>query len=326
MSGRRQAHAAARRAPARPALLHLRGRLGPRPRRRAEWLTDGLEPRDGTTIHDQIEASGAPALLLERYAGRLEYHDPWHHGREVSHLFRGEIDAFEADALLGRARPRAPAPGRQRRSMHGVDGRAAARYHLLPRGASKAGAVAATCGRAGTRPRRSSRSATRARTSAPRRTSARSGSSPTRSSAIRRSRDAIRGSRNVRVAEARTARASTRRSSRAGRAALRIASARAVDVGLGRRPVRHRDPHRGPAVASACRRPSTCRPPARAAITASVAASSPPKRSSTWFRTTSFSTSTPPRAERARPAGAPARSSARPAPPRPSRPSDRSAA
>jgi phosphoglycolate phosphatase len=36
-----------------------------------EWLTDGLVPRGEETIHDQIEAPGAPALLLEHYAGRL---------------------------------------------------------------------------------------------------------------------------------------------------------------------------------------------------------------------------------------------------------------
>ena len=41
-----------------------------------EWLTDGLEPRDGKTIHEQIEESGAPALLLEHYAGRLRYTSP----------------------------------------------------------------------------------------------------------------------------------------------------------------------------------------------------------------------------------------------------------
>ena len=64
------------------------------------WLTGDLVPRDGRTIFDQIEATGAPRLLLDRYAGRLEYHAPWHQGREVSHLFRGDVDAFEADALL----------------------------------------------------------------------------------------------------------------------------------------------------------------------------------------------------------------------------------
>ena len=66
------------------------------------WLTGDLVPRDGKSIFDQIEASGAPALLLEHYAGRLEYHDPWHLDRDVSHLFRGDVDAFEADALLER--------------------------------------------------------------------------------------------------------------------------------------------------------------------------------------------------------------------------------
>src|SRR3954452_7421256 len=64
------------------------------------WLTDGFTPREGRTIFEQITDTGAPALLLEHFAGRLEYHDPWHLGREVSHLFRGRIDALEADALL----------------------------------------------------------------------------------------------------------------------------------------------------------------------------------------------------------------------------------
>ena len=63
------------------------------------WLTAPLLPGE-TTVHDQITAVGAPALLLETYAGRLEYHDPWHADREVSHLFRGLLDTDEADALL----------------------------------------------------------------------------------------------------------------------------------------------------------------------------------------------------------------------------------
>ena len=109
-----------------------------------EWLTDGLEPRDGATIFDQIEASGAPALLLSRFAGRLEYHDPWHRGRDVSHLFRGLVDAVEADELLieeGHGGLRLVDNG----GVHGA-GEAAERgwraYHLIPRAASKARAVA----------------------------------------------------------------------------------------------------------------------------------------------------------------------------------------
>ncbi len=63
------------------------------------WLTGDLLPGE-LSIAQQIERSGAPALLLERYEGRLEYHDPWHLEREVSHLFRGLVDAGEVDALL----------------------------------------------------------------------------------------------------------------------------------------------------------------------------------------------------------------------------------
>ena len=80
-----------------------------------EWLTDGVAPSDSAgSIYDQIEASGAPALLLERFAGRLEYHTPWSEGREVSHLFRGAVDLSEAAAVLGGRGLRLAAPGRQR--------------------------------------------------------------------------------------------------------------------------------------------------------------------------------------------------------------------
>ncbi|MDQ2761033.1 MAG: hypothetical protein M3Y17_11575, partial [Actinomycetota bacterium] len=69
-----------------------------------EWLTGGLTPSDADgSIYDQIEASGAPALLLERYAGMLEYHTPWSAGREVSHLLRGSVDIAEAHAALAAA-------------------------------------------------------------------------------------------------------------------------------------------------------------------------------------------------------------------------------
>ena len=42
------------------------------------FLTGELQPLEGRSIHAQIEETGAPALLLERYAGRLEPHSPWH--------------------------------------------------------------------------------------------------------------------------------------------------------------------------------------------------------------------------------------------------------
>jgi hydroxymethylpyrimidine pyrophosphatase-like HAD family hydrolase len=107
------------------------------------WLTGEFVPRDGSTIFDQIEATGAPALLLEHFAGRLEYHDPWHRGRDVSHLFRGDVDAFEADELLereGHGNLRLVDNGGIHPIPPGMEDARA--FHLIPRSASKAGAVA----------------------------------------------------------------------------------------------------------------------------------------------------------------------------------------
>lgn len=109
------------------------------------WLTGALQPGE-LTIAEQIERSGAPALLLSRYAGRLEYHEPWHVGREVSHLFRGLVDAFEADRLLaehGHGDLRLVDNGAVSRRSPALAELAQVRgYHLVPAGASKAGAVA----------------------------------------------------------------------------------------------------------------------------------------------------------------------------------------
>jgi hydroxymethylpyrimidine pyrophosphatase-like HAD family hydrolase len=109
------------------------------------WLTGELMPGD-FSIAEQIERSGAPALLLEHYSGRLEYHEPWHLQREVSHLFRGLVDAEEVDTLLA-----ANGHSGLRLVDNGVVHRRSAAlaaldhvrgYHLVPLGASKANAVA----------------------------------------------------------------------------------------------------------------------------------------------------------------------------------------
>jgi phosphoglycolate phosphatase len=112
-----------------------------------EWLTGGVEPTaEGETIHDQIEACGASALLLDRYRGRLEYHAPWHLNRDVSHLFRGLVDAAEADALLrehGHGHLRLVENGVVHSRSADLDGLPfVCAYHLVPAAASKAGAVA----------------------------------------------------------------------------------------------------------------------------------------------------------------------------------------
>ncbi|HYP48071.1 MAG TPA: hypothetical protein VEQ61_05490 [Thermoleophilaceae bacterium] len=108
-------------------------------------LTGDLQPREGKSVHALVEELGAPALLLERYAGRLEPHAPWHLGRDVSHLFRGLVDVEEANALLARE-----GLGVVRLVDNGTIGAKETglelastphAYHLIPAAASKAGAV-----------------------------------------------------------------------------------------------------------------------------------------------------------------------------------------
>ena len=112
-----------------------------------EWLTDGVVPSvEQGSIYDQIEASGGPALLLERFEGQLEYHTPWSVGREVSHLFRGEVDLDEAASVLASAGCdwlRLVDNGVVRAHAEQMSGLPIVRaYHLVPAAASKARAVA----------------------------------------------------------------------------------------------------------------------------------------------------------------------------------------
>ena len=83
---------------------------------------------------------------MDHYQGRLEYHEPWHVAREVSHLFRGLVDAFEADRLLaehGHGNLRLVDNGAVSRRSAALAALPQVRgYHLVPAGASKAGAVA----------------------------------------------------------------------------------------------------------------------------------------------------------------------------------------
>jgi hypothetical protein len=112
-----------------------------------EWLTDGLEPSEQAgTIFEQIDASGAPRMLLERYGDRVEYHTPWSLGRDVSHLFRGKVDLDEVNSALAES-----GLGHLRMVDNGVIEAASVQmaglpvihaYHLIPAGASKARGVA----------------------------------------------------------------------------------------------------------------------------------------------------------------------------------------
>jgi hydroxymethylpyrimidine pyrophosphatase-like HAD family hydrolase len=109
------------------------------------FLTGEFQPGDGETVHSLVEQTGAPALLLDRYDGRLEHHAPWHLGRDVSHLFRGLVDAAEANDVLA-----AEGLGQLRLVDNGTIGTDETElllpglphaYHLIPREASKANAV-----------------------------------------------------------------------------------------------------------------------------------------------------------------------------------------
>jgi phosphoglycolate phosphatase len=108
-------------------------------------MTGEMEPNADGTIYEQIEAREIPKTLFAHFEGRLEYHSPWHHGRVLSHLFRGKVDVDEANAVLGEHGDddlRLLDNGAIGREMPTVDGPTHA-YHLVPRMVSKANAVAA---------------------------------------------------------------------------------------------------------------------------------------------------------------------------------------
>ncbi len=146
---------------------------GARARRRAALADRDL--RAAGTARRSTTRSRRPArphCCSSTTPGRLEYHDPWHRDREVTPPVPRRRRRARGRRAAERARPREPAARRQRRgpSDHapGLEPTAAARYHLVPAGASKASARrASTCAPAATRARTASRSATRARTWAP---------------------------------------------------------------------------------------------------------------------------------------------------------------
>ena len=119
-----------------------------------EWLTGGRAPSaEAGTIHQQIAATGAPERLLEAFAGRLEYHVPWSNGREVSHLFRGQVDIDEAAGVLAHEHDWLRLVDNGVMAAHGGaagftdyrlsdDVERVHGYHLVPTASSKARAVA----------------------------------------------------------------------------------------------------------------------------------------------------------------------------------------
>ena len=112
-----------------------------------EWfLTGDLQPTAERTVHQLIDEAGAPRLLLDAYPDRLEPHAPWHVDRQFSHLMRGLVDTAQADGLLaehGLGNLRLVDNGviSPKETLQHLPGPPHA-YHLIPREASKAAAVA----------------------------------------------------------------------------------------------------------------------------------------------------------------------------------------
>ena len=107
------------------------------------YLTGNWQPSGDRTPYEEMVEAGIPDLLFERYAPRLEWHDPWHFGRKLSFLMRGKVDVDEVDELIrneGHEDLRFLDNGVINFPMPAIDGPTHA-YHLVPGGASKAKAV-----------------------------------------------------------------------------------------------------------------------------------------------------------------------------------------
>lgn len=101
---------------------------------------------EGETPYDAIVRAGALDRLQERFPGLIEYHDPWHADREVTHVLRGNVPLADAQAVLDAL----PMPVTlvdngiihpPRHTLVGVEEVHA--FHLVPTGVSKQRAVAA---------------------------------------------------------------------------------------------------------------------------------------------------------------------------------------
>jgi len=112
--------------------------------RELTMMTGDFELDPELTVVEQISERGVPEFLFESYPGKLEFHEPWHTGRTLSHLFRGDVDTAEVNRRLeeaGHGDLRLLDNGAISRPMPGIEVTHA--YHLVPKGVSKAGAVAA---------------------------------------------------------------------------------------------------------------------------------------------------------------------------------------
>lgn len=115
----------------------------------------GAAPEGSSGADDALVAA-----LLERYAGRLELHAPWHLGHEVDVMLRGQrgqVDVTDVERWLvqqgaGWLRLRDNGVLREHKAATGLE--AVHVYHLVPDGISKGAAVAYDLARRGIDPAR----------------------------------------------------------------------------------------------------------------------------------------------------------------------------
>lgn len=118
-----------------------------------------LDGRGGTADEPEpaavIEATGVVGRLLERHAGFLEYHSPWHLGHATDVMLRGRVDVALVEAELAeegfgwlRLRDNGVLPPRRPTSLH-ADAMPAHVYHLMPDGLDKGLGVARDLARRG---------------------------------------------------------------------------------------------------------------------------------------------------------------------------------
>jgi len=107
---------------------------------------------DGTPF-DVTCAARLPERLFKRYAGRLEWHAPWHVGHVADLMVRGNVDVNDAHTWLAAEgfgwlalHDNGVLPGR---TLPGGAGEPVHVYHLLPAGIDKGVAVARDLARRG---------------------------------------------------------------------------------------------------------------------------------------------------------------------------------
>ncbi len=108
-----------------------------------DWSPDLLP--ENVSPYEAIAQAGALDVLETAFPGRIERHLPWDRDRLATHILRGDVDVVRAQSVLDTL----PLPvdivdnGVIRPPRHGLVGVSQIHaYHLVPRGSSKARAIA----------------------------------------------------------------------------------------------------------------------------------------------------------------------------------------